>query len=551
MDSSADELRERHMPQQLQQKYGSIVHSDNQGKVTALIVEDHDLVRLSVKLSLESSGQIKIVGEARTGTDGVALANQSDAQIVIMDIGLPEIDGIEATRRIKQSTNKKVVILTSHVDERSVIAALEAGADGFLLKDTKSDDLLTALYSVAHGASWIDDSIVHRVAAQMFPRLPHSDYNLTDQELRIMVMVKAGMSTQEIAHELCLPFVKVHDLTTAILRRTAKGHSSTSRYMSKAAQSSNQFEVAMICTRCRSRVDGQDSCPDDGAGLIADPLIGTQLTDRYLILSLLGTGGNGAVYKARHRYTEKVVAVKILHSDLAQSGDLVARFRQEAIAIASLDHPNLVSVIDFGMTGEGTFYMVMDYLDGKSLVSMIRENGMLDYRQALPIFMEVCEGVAVAHEAGIIHRDLKPGNVHILNQGQKGSKVKVLDFGLAKVTGDNNIVMTVPGEIFGSPAFMSPEQCRGLRLDVRSDVYSMGCLMYQVLTGETVFQAQSAPEVMYHQIYTKADSFKRVNPKVQVPPVLESVVLKCLDKDPAKRFQTMHELKHALAMCVI
>jgi tRNA A-37 threonylcarbamoyl transferase component Bud32 len=448
-------------------------------------------------------------------------------------------------------TNKKVVIFTSHVDERSVIAALEAGADGFLLKDTRSEDLLTALYSVAHGASWLDDVIVHNVASQMFPRLPHSDYNLTDQELRIMVMVTAGMSTQEIAHELCLPLVKVHDLTTAILRRTARGQSLASRNISSSSKSKPDIEMAMICTRCRSRVDGQDSCPDDGADLIADPLIGTQLTDRYLILSLLGTGGNGAVYKARHRYTERIVAVKILHSDLAQSGDLVARFRQEAIAIASLDHPNLVSVIDFGMTGEGTFYMVMDYLDGKSLVAMLRENGNLDYRQALSIFMEICEGVAVAHEAGIIHRDLKPGNVHVLNQGQKGSRVKVLDFGLAKVTGDNNIVMTVPGEIFGSPAFMSPEQCRGLRLDVRSDIYSMGCLMYQVLTGTTVFQAQSAPEVMYHQIYTPPDSFKRANPKVEVPPVLESIVFKCLDKNPAQRFQTMHELKQALAMCVI
>lgn len=539
------------MAQQLQQNCGSSVETGNHTKVTVILIEDHDLVRLSVKLSLESSGHIKVLGEARTGTAGVALASQTDAQVVIMDIGLPEIDGIEATRRIKQTTNKKVVVLTSHVDEKSVIAALEAGADGFLLKDTKSDDLLTALYSVAHGASWLDDSIVRSVATQMFPRLPHSDYNLTDQELRIMVMVKAGMSTQEIAHELCLPLVRVHDMTTAVLRRTAKGQAKASRLIATGEQNSDQFELAMICTRCRSRVEGYEVCPEDGAALEADPLIGTQLTDRYLILSLLGTGGNGAVYKARHRYTEKIVAVKILHSDLAQSGDLVARFRQEAIAIASLDHPNLVSVIDFGMTERGTFYMVMDYLHGKSLVSMIRENGLLDYRQALPIFMEVCEGVAVAHEAGIIHRDLKPGNVHILNHGQKGSKVKVLDFGLAKVTGDNNIVMTVPGEIFGSPAFMSPEQCRGLRLDIRSDIYSMGCLMYQVLTGETVFQASSAPEVMYHQIYTKPDSFKHVNPTVKAPPVLESIVLKCLDKDPAKRFQSMHELKQALAMCVI
>lgn len=533
---------------QLQHSNAQTMNSGNHSKVSVMLIEDHDLVRLSVKLSLESSGQIKVIGEATTGTDGVALAKTCDAQVVLMDLGLPEMDGIEATRHIKSSTTKKVVILTSHIEENSVIAALEAGADGFLLKDTKTEDLLLALYSVAHGASWFEDSISRSVAAQMFPRLPHTDYNLTDQELRIIVMLKAGMGTQEIAHELCLPLVRVHDIITTILRRTAKGQASVSRNLLQG-QSDNQFEMAMICTRCKSLVENRMTCPEDGAELMADPLIGTQITDRYLLLSLLGTGGNGAVYKARHRYTEKIVAVKILHADLAQSGDLVARFRQEAIAIASLDHANLVSVIDFGVTGDGVFFMVMDYLDGKSLVSMIREQGPIDYRQALPIFTEVCEGVAAAHEAGIIHRDLKPGNVHVLNQGQKGSKVKVLDFGLAKVTGDHNIVMTVPGEIFGSPAFMSPEQCRGLRLDIRSDIYSMGCLMYQVLTGETAFSADSAPEVMYHQIYSQPAPFAEINPDHSVPHLLESIVMKCLEKDPNNRFQTMLELKKALSMC--
>lgn len=537
---------------QIQQSNAPTMNSGNHSKVSVILIEDHDLVRLSVKLSLESSGQIKVIGEATTGTDGVALAKSCDAQVVIMDLGLPEMDGIEATRQIKTTTSKKVVILTSHIDENSVIAALEAGADGFLLKDTKTEDLLLALYSVAHGASWLEDSISRSVAAQMFPRLPHSDCNLTDQELRIIVMLKAGMGTQEIAHELCLPLVRVHDVITTILRRTAKGQASLSRNLLQGTQNDNLFETAMICTRCKSLVENRMTCPEDGADLMADPLIGTQITDRYLLLSLLGTGGNGAVYKARHRYTEKIVAVKILHADLAQSGDLVARFRQEAIAIASLDHANLVSVIDFGVTGDGVFFMVMDYLDGKSLVSMVREQGPIDYRLALPIFTEVCEGVAAAHEAGIIHRDLKPGNVHVLNQGQKGkgSKVKVLDFGLAKVTGDHNIVMTVPGEIFGSPAFMSPEQCRGLRLDIRSDIYSMGCLMYQVLTGETAFSADSAPEVMYHQIYTQPAPFAEMNPGLSVPHLLESIVMKCLDKDPNNRFQTMLELKQALSMCV-
>jgi len=536
--------------QQLKQPGECQAYTGNNSQVSVVLIEDHDLIRLSVRLSLESSGQVQVLGEARTGVSGVALAKDSNAQVVLMDLGLPEMDGIEATRLIKQTTSKKVVILTSHVDDRSVMSALEAGADGFVLKDTKTEDLLSALYSVAHGASWLEDSIARRLAGQLYPVLPSANIQLSEDEMRILLMIKSGLSIQEVAQELCLPVAGVHDTVTNVLRRTAKRESEAKENCSiPAVDLGDNFEFALICTRCRAKVVGSDECPDDGAPLTPDPLIGTQLTDRYLIVSLLGTGGNGSVYKAKHRYTGKTVAIKVLHADLAQSSDLVARFRQEAIAVASLEHENLVSVVDFGMTGEAVFYMVMDYLEGKSLVTMVREQGPLDYRKAVSIFMQVCEGVATAHEAGIIHRDLKPGNVHILSQEQKGSSVKVLDFGLAKVHGENNIVMTVPGEIFGSPAFMSPEQCRGQALDIRSDIYSMGCLMYQVLTGVVAFQAQSAPEVMYHQIYSQPLSFEDVHAGLNIPRLIEAVVMKCLEKDPNNRFQSMHQLKRALSMC--
>lgn len=523
-------------------------------KVSVLIVEDHDLVRLSVKLSLESSGQIEVIGEAANGADGVRLARNSDAQVVIMDIGLPELNGIDATRLIKEETDKKVIVLTSHADEKSIISALKAGADGFVLKDTKTEDLLLALYSVAHGASWLEDSIARKVASQLYPRFIRPANNLSDQELRMMTMVKSGMSLNGVSQELCLPLSIIHDQVTAVLRRTAKSiEQEAAATEPRAVTEAHNIpcEPAMICCHCRSRVEGHKVCPEDGCQLIADPLIGTLLAERYQIISMLGTGGNGTVYKAQHCFTTKTVAVKVLHKDLSQNTDLINRFRQEAIAISSFDHANLVSVYDFGMTPDGFTYMVMDYLEGKSLINLIRDEGPLSYRKAVPIFEEICEGVAHAHEAGIIHRDLKPGNVHVLSATVKGGLVKVLDFGLAKMRGENNIVMTVPGEIFGSPAFMSPEQCRGQKLDIRSDVYSMGCLMYQTLTGETPFSAQSAPEVMYHQIYSQPAPFEEVASNLIIPRLLETVVMKCLEKNPVHRFQSMGELKRALNMCAV
>lgn len=519
--------------------------------VKVVIVEDHDLVRLSVKLSLESTGQIEVVGEATTGAASIDLARHSAAQVVIMDIGLPDFDGIEATRQIKESTNKKVIVLTSHSDEKSIISALKAGADGFVLKDTKTEDLTAALLSIADGNSWLEDSIAQTAAASLFPRSA-ANCVLTDIELKIMAMVKGGLTMAEAAHRLQLPVPDVHKRLVAALRRTAQRNEEQEQASGIHLNvNEREFERALICKKCYLHVPGdQQYCPADGTALEPDPLIGSLLTDRYIILSLIGTGGNGAVYKAKHRFTGKYFAIKVLHPDLSQCAELVNRFRQEAIAVAGLDHPNLVSVIDFGITNDGVTFMVMDYLEGQSLITLVRENGPLDYEQAVPIFAEVCRGVSRAHQAGIIHRDLKPGNVHVCSQEQKGSQIKVLDFGLAKVHGENNIVMTVPGEIFGSPAFMSPEQCRGQKLDARADIYSMGCLMYQVLTGHTVFSAQSAPEVMYHQIYTQPKPFKEIAPQLNIPLLLEMVIMKCLAKSESKRYQSMDDLHRALDMCV-
>ncbi len=519
--------------------------ANNDSAIPVVIIEDHDLIRLSVKLSLEKSGQIEVIGEAKTGTQGIELARCSEAKIVIMDLGLPEINGIDATRQIKESTSKKVVILTSHADEESVISALSAGADGYLMKDTKTEDFLLALYMVANGACWLEDSIARKAISHISPRMSFRNQSFTDLEYSIVTLVKSGLTLSEVACELCIPVSRVHELVTNLLRRTAR---TAIDYDKIVIHNDDELEHVLVCSNCRQPTEGSSSCPKDGGRAIQDGHIGETIAERYRIVSLVGCGGNAAVYKARNRFTGKFVAIKILHYDLAQNSDFINRFRQEALAISSLDHPNVISVIDFGVNSEDTAYMVMEYLSGTSLLDLIKD-GILDYRKAIPIFLGICDGVAHAHEAGIVHRDLKPANIHILDRENRGALVKVLDFGLAKVAGDLNIVMTAPGEVFGSPAFMSPEQCRGQKIDMRSDIYSMGCLMHQTLTGEILFECQSAPEMMYHHIHTPAAKVSDVITMNNVPPLVESVILKCLEKDPDDRFQSIHELKRALSCC--
>jgi serine/threonine-protein kinase len=312
-----------------------------------------------------------------------------------------------------------------------------------------------------------------------------------------------------------------------------------------------EITPVIICTHCRAQVDGSNVCPSDGCAVSADPFIGTQLNDRYIITSRIGAGGHGTVYRGKHRITGRHVAIKILHRDLARKHDQFNRFRQEAVALSSLDHRNLITIHDFGVTGDGLAYMIMDLLEGSSLVEIVKNNGPLPYRQALPVFREICAGVDRAHQSGIIHRDLKPGNVFISKTEHKGGRVKVLDFGLAKVEGKARVALTSPGEVFGSPAYMSPEQCRAESLDIRSDIYSMGCLMHQVLTGKPVFTADSAPELMYLHMFEEAKPCRAHNPDIDVPVVLEMVILKCLEKLPKERFQSMTELEAALSNCSV
>ena len=258
----------------------------------------------------------------------------------------------------------------------------------------------------------------------------------------------------------------------------------------------------------------------------------------------------GAVYKAEQPDMNRFVAIKILHPRFLSRSDLVSRFRREARAMSHLSHPNTARVFLYGQLEDGACYFVMEYLAGKNLAQVVRSQGPMPKERAVAIMNQVCGALDEAHQAGIIHRDLKPENIFLTIQGGIEDFPKVLDFGLAKVTEKQmkpgSMILTREGMVFGTPEFMSPEQARGKTLDARSDIYSLGIIMYELLTGKLPFDARQPIE--YIQLHVNAQPIPlndRV-PELEFPEQLGRVIMKALAKEPEDRYSTAAEFAEAL-----
>lgn len=272
----------------------------------------------------------------------------------------------------------------------------------------------------------------------------------------------------------------------------------------------------------------------------------TIINDRYKVMSLLGSGGMGSVYKVEDKTLGKIFAVKVLSPKLTEDQAAFRRFSQEAKASSELNHPNINNVYEQGTTDSGAPFLVMDYLDGETLGDLLKKEGRLQYERAIDIFEQICQALEQAHSKGVIHRDVKPSNIIITRAEGGGEIVKVVDFGIAKVlpAADNKTAqLTQTGEIFGSPLYMSPEQCNGENLDARSDIYSLGCTMFETLTGRAPFAAANPFKVMMNQVQMPPPAMKSVAAKLEIPNSLESVVMTCLDKNPGNRYQTVSALQ--------
>jgi tRNA A-37 threonylcarbamoyl transferase component Bud32/tetratricopeptide (TPR) repeat protein len=274
------------------------------------------------------------------------------------------------------------------------------------------------------------------------------------------------------------------------------------------------------------------------------------LDNRYRVLSLLGRGGMGVVYKVEQIFLAKTMALKTIDS-ASQSEILVRRFQAEAKAVIAVNHPNIIAVHDFGVFDDGTPFLAMEYVEGQTFSQLIQSR-TLTLNDALAYFIQVCFGLAHAHRSGIVHRDIKPGNLMIVANAKPGAdgSVKILDFGIAKLTqheGGEIQALTRTGEIFGSPIYMSPEQCVGGNVDGRSDVYSLGCVIFEALTGAPPFVGENALSTMMMHQSNDIPSLKEASLGTDFPPALERVVHKMLAKSPASRYQDLALAAHDLA----
>jgi serine/threonine-protein kinase len=270
--------------------------------------------------------------------------------------------------------------------------------------------------------------------------------------------------------------------------------------------------------------------------------LGHTVAGRFRLLRVLGTGGMGAVYEAEQLGLARHVALKVLHPHVAGSPGAVARFRREATLLARLHHPGAAHVYDFGEDADELF-LAMEYLHGETLEALTSREGLLPLPVAVDVAAQVLEVLEAAHALGIVHRDLKPANVMLAGE-LSSPHVKVLDFGLAQlVDGSSQPRLTASGLVHGTPAYMSPEQCRGEPVDGRADLYSLGCLLHEFISGQPPFGESPAAEVMSGHLYRPPPPLRQLRPGRQIPPALEALVLECLAKRPDQRPESAQVLR--------
>src|SRR2546423_2670616 len=290
---------------------------------------------------------------------------------------------------------------------------------------------------------------------------------------------------------------------------------------------------------------GPQPAPDlPSLGADADPLLGRVLNDRYRVVEVIGHGGMGRVYKALQAPLDRVVALKVLGPGHDRDPNFYKRFFLEASVTAKLTHPNTITLYDYGRTDDGIFFIAMEFLNGRTLSQVMQSDGPLAQERVIHIAQQICRSLREAHSLGIIHRDLKPANVMLLLERDDHDFVKVLDFGLVKFfSGETpEADITNAGTVMGSPHYIAPEQARSQGPDQRCDIYSLGVLLYHMLTGRVPFTAAAPVDIILKHLHDAPVAPRVLRPDLTIAPGLQDLVLRCMAKNRDERFQSMDEL---------
>lgn len=281
-----------------------------------------------------------------------------------------------------------------------------------------------------------------------------------------------------------------------------------------------------------------------GAGRASPVAVGQTIDGRYQVVEVLANGPSADVYRVRHRVLGRSLALKALRPECSRDTELCGRLLREAKALGALEHPNIVEITDSGWLAAGQPYFVMEYVGGVPLERLLVAGAPLPAGQAVEVALGVCEALDAAHRLGIIHRDVKPDNIYIVSRAGKNC-VKVLDFGLARVVGEARL--TRPNTTQGTPEYMSPEQAMGREVDARTDLYSLGVTLYEMLCGRRPFMADSYVALAHQHMYAPAPPFRQWLTATSAGIALEPIVARCLHKDPRARYSSARELANALA----
>ena len=320
------------------------------------------------------------------------------------------------------------------------------------------------------------------------------------------------------------------------------------------------MSTTKICTQCGTEYDiSQKFCPADGSPLRLqspdDPLIGQMVAERYQILSLIGEGGMGRVYLAEHVRMGRKSAVKVINPALATTADAISRFNREAANACKINHPNVAQVYDFGEMADGTLYLAMEFIDGETLDSIVAREGSLPPARAAQITKQVADALFAAHHLGIVHRDLKPENVMVARHLDGSDWVKVVDFGIAKTVQRDGIegrsqTVTTAGVSLGTPEYMSPEQLAGERLDHRTDIYSLGLVLFNMLTGELPYPKLTSKETLVRRLTSPPRTLVEVRPDVAWPQALQEVLNRALTSEVSDRYDNVADFGRAVVRAV-
>ncbi len=320
----------------------------------------------------------------------------------------------------------------------------------------------------------------------------------------------------------------------------------------------------MICPHCQAQnADGARFCgvcgkatqsthPASDPNLHAEPqsLVGREIAGRFRILAKLGEGGMGAVYRAEQTSLKRVVALKVLRPEVANSPLLVRRFTAEAEAVAKLSHPNTVGIYDYGQDADGTVFISMEFIEGRSLRAIVHTEAPLPLRRTLAIILQVCASLIDAHGHNIVHRDLKPDNVMLQDRGRARDVVRVLDFGIAKLRDDSRqsqMAMTQAGDMLGTPQYMAPEQIKGEHIDGRADIYSLACMLYEMVTARLPYDAPNVMALLSKHLMEPVTPPSQRRPDLMIPRAIDDLVLTAMSKNPADRPATMEEFAERVA----